>query len=174
MPIGSPKPGLVMTHPFSQGDFTKRSDEALDLIHRLWELKRGTRPLPSRADFTLHDLRPVIHNVSFIGIEREAGGAVRYKIKFMGDGLVQVLGNHIGNFIQASFDRRVAEKFRKHFGQAEAAAVPLRFSGTMTELKRTHLQHRTLIAPLSDNGTVIDGHICSIFWGASEDVDMRQ
>ena len=174
MPIDSQQFRLVMMHQFSQGDFAKRSDEALDLIHRLWELNRGTRSLPSRSDFTLHDLRPVIHNVSFIGIERDERGAVRYKIKFMGDGLVQVLGNHIGSFIQASFDRRVAEKFRKHFGQVEAAAVPLRFSGTMTELRRTHLQHRTLIAPLSDNGKFVDGHICSIYFGASEDVDIRQ
>ncbi|MBU6445022.1 MAG: PAS domain-containing protein [Alphaproteobacteria bacterium] len=161
-------------HHFPQGEFAKRSKEALDLIHCLWNLKRGDRPLPSRSDFTLHDLRPVIHNVSFIGIERDERGAVQYKIRFMGDGLVQVLGNHTGSFIQTSFDQRVAEKFRKHFGQVEAATVPLRFSGTMTELKRTYLQHRTLIAPLSDNGKFVDGHMCSIFFGASEDVETRQ
>lgn len=163
-----------MMHQFSQREFAERSDEALDLIRHLWEVKRSARSLPSRSDFTLHDLRPVIHNVSFIGIERDEHGAVQYKIKFMGDSLVQILGNHIGSFIHTSFDRRVAEKFRKHFCQVEAATVPLRFSGTMTELKRTYLQHRTLIAPLSDNGKFVDGHMCSIFFGASEDVETRQ
>ncbi len=76
-------------------------NSTLETARQLRESKRDHADFPRRSAFPLRDLRSVIHHLAVIGIsiEDEAECPHRCRIKFMGDVLVRVLGNHAGQCV---------------------------------------------------------------------------
>ena len=139
-------------------------DSTLETARQLWESKRDQADFPPRSAFSLRDLRSVIHNLAFIGIEGEAESLHRYRIKFMGDELVRVLGNHTGEFVMDAFRPPRAKKLCDHFAEAERTRVPMTLFGAMSEGGDDHLEHHTLIAPLAEDGASLDGFMVVILF----------
>ena len=75
----------------------------LETARQLRETKRDHADFPRRSAFPLRDLRSVIHHLAVIGVgigvEDEAECPHRCRIKFMGDAIVRVLGNHAGQCV---------------------------------------------------------------------------
>ena len=55
----------------------ERAKDKLKALLDLWQEKRGTRPLPSRDDFPVSQLRPWLGNLALIDL---TGGAPRFRL----------------------------------------------------------------------------------------------
>ena len=128
----------------------------LETVRQIWAAKRDQGNFPQRSAFSLRDLRSVIRHLAFIAIESGTEPLNRYRIKFMGDELVRVLGAHTGQLVTDAFMPLRAQKLGAHFAEAEHARVPLTMFGTMSQGGHDHLAHHTLIAPLAEDGASID------------------
>jgi hypothetical protein len=136
-------------------------EDVLEAVRQIWEAKRGRADFPRRSEFSLRDLRRVIHHLAFVAIEGEL-----YRIKFMGDSLVQALGNRIDQFVTDAFVPPRAKKLCQHFAETECARVPITICGAMSEGGDGHRMHHTLIAPLAEDGVSIDGFMIVILFGS--------
>lgn len=136
-------------------------EDVLEAVRQIWEAKRGRANFPRRSGFSLRDLRRVIHHLAFVAIEGE-----RYRVKFMGDTLVQALGNHTDQFVNDAFVPPRAKKLCKHFAEVERARVPMTICGAMSEGGDDHRMHHTFIAPLAEDGASIDGFMVVILFSS--------
>lgn len=72
--------------------------EHLASLEALWNLKRGTRLLPSRSDFTPEDLRPWLGNLAVVAVEREP--RLRFLVTLSGTQLDDYRGHGVtGQYI---------------------------------------------------------------------------
>src|SRR5437762_4482559 len=76
---------LTITHP------------RLKTLHTLWDLKRGSRRFPARADFAFKDLRQWLGHIALVDVAQKP---TRFRIRLLGTRLVKYAGaDHTGQWI---------------------------------------------------------------------------
>jgi len=73
---------------------------------RLWELKRGTRPMPSRSDFDPSELATLLPDIFLVDV---LPAPAHYRFRLMGKNVVSFHGdNFSGKTFAECFEPRVA------------------------------------------------------------------
>jgi hypothetical protein len=131
---------------------TPQLKAALDI----WELKRGTRTMPSRADLSIRDLKSVASNLAFLEILRE-GQSFRLKARLVGAELERFMGKPMtGSFLDDAVPAPFAEKWLALWTPAIDERAPTRTVGRVEFANKEYYVSETLHAPLGSDGETPD------------------
>ena len=116
-----------------------------------WELKRGARIMPCRADFGLRDLRFALPNVAVVALVREAA-RTRFQVCLMGTQLETYVGPLTGKFIDESLPKAIAEKWSSLLSIAAETRRATRSAGQVEVGGKNQYVFEKFCAPLADDG----------------------
>lgn len=126
----------------------------LDFFLRYWNAKRGQRPMPSRADIRVRELKPHLGWVSLIDVLPEAKD---FRFRLVGSHVSQYfLGDGTGKTLSEAFAQS-PKAFVEHvfwiYRTVAQSARPLRISGPGASLRgQLFPDYDSLYLPLSDDG----------------------
>ena len=126
-------------------------DPGYEQLLKLWRTKAGNRKMPSRSDITPRDLKDILRNVFML--ERVSQHPPRYRWRLGGTGLVDVLGENTGKFLDESIPREHLPRWVECADMILEGGQPLRFLGRVHISGREYLDAENLYVPLAnDNG----------------------
>ena len=143
---------LELTIVYGAGAADLAHDKALLDLFTLWQSKRGTRALPSRADFSHQELRPWFGNLALL--EAVDGGA-DFRFRLMGMNLVSEVGfDHTGRLMSEHPNKTLIPHFLAVHRETLKRRTPIlaEHKPEVDAVKR----RRRLILPLARDGEVAD------------------
>jgi len=151
------------------------SDQRLQALFTYWSSKRGTRPMPSRADIDPGDLRPLLPHLMLLDVV-DAGSDMRYRLvgteveRHLGR---PVTGRLLGDLVSGAYRDYVLSLYRRVIADKAPVYSENSFDrdrgdyGMIAEFKRVH----RLMLPLARDGRTIDMVLCGQIFTTNHDPD---
>ncbi len=124
------------------------SSPALRALYDLWLDKRGSRPAPSRSDFTIEDLRPWLGHLMILDCD---GEDISYRL--YGTELVRIFGFDLTGRRVADCVPLIGQKPALEYREVIRSARPIYISRSSPSA-REYLLMDKLALPLMDGGKV--------------------
>jgi hypothetical protein len=133
---------------------------------RDWEDRRGGREFPSRKDFTPHDLKYIMGNLSLIDVTYDS---LRFRYRLHATNLSLRMNKEMTN--KSIDDIPIpdhAMRVRKHFSEVVRRRVPVVYKrgSSDSDFPDDHLPQdcEVLVLPLSSDGKTIDILMSAMVW----------
>lgn len=134
--------------------------EEIASLEAYWRLKRGSRRLPSRADFAPEDLRPWLGNLAMVAVEREP--TLRFRVTLSGTQLDEYRGRDItGQYIDAIGHAITATL--PHYLASLESREPSRFLHDNSSNSAVYSTMVKLLLPLGEDGHTVDRFMVAIY-----------
>ncbi|HEX6959608.1 MAG TPA: PAS domain-containing protein [Ferrovibrio sp.] len=130
-------------------DSTVPAHPQLEALRRLWMEKRGDRPAPGRADFTIEDLRPWFGHLMIL--DCLPGGDFRYRL--YGSDLAMQFGFDLTGRDVSEASRMIGEKPLEEYREVLFSGKPLYVSRSSPSSHK-HLCVDKLALPLADGSAI--------------------
>ena len=124
----------------------------------LWERKRGNRPFPARADFTVEDLRPWIGRLNLVAVEADDGRFLVFCQESLQRYGREMTGRRMSDFEPAELAQAAVADHRAFMaggGRPMAKTVSGPFGGRVLGWAR-------LAVPLATVGATIDKYFVAL------------
>jgi hypothetical protein len=133
-------------------------DPFLKRVYSSWNMKRGERLMPSRADVELNlipDILPHLFIVDVLSLPR------RYRVRLAGSDVVTEYGEEITGRLmdELDFDER-SMPILQDYDRACRERQPVATRWNYTKHSGRHLTYERLILPLADDGVKVDCLLC--------------
>lgn len=123
----------------------------LKQLLQVWNEKRASVSVPSRADFGIRDLYFALPNIAIVAcIHKE--GRRRFRVQLMGSQLDAYVGPMTGKFIDEVLPGGIAEKWSTIWSGALAANGPHRSAGQVEVAGKGYYVFEKFCAPLRADG----------------------
>lgn len=120
----------------------------------LWQSKRGDREFPSRADFTIEDLKPFFGWVTITEIEHDP---FRIKYRLIGTKITTLANRDVtGRYLDEVYSPEVYGELIKGYRAVLERRMPVRVTARYRHIEKDYLSIDSLLAPLSNDGKSID------------------
>ncbi len=123
------------------------SNQKLAALKELWELKRGDRKMPSRADLSVFDLKPWLGNLALVDLPESGQG----RFRLCGINLFLRFGGDVTGRDVAALTKDVGESIRSSTTQTQKLGSPTE-GRHICILNGQRVTFDELILPLSDDG----------------------
>lgn len=153
---------MLQIHPPSLGV----RDARLTRLLADWEARRRGRAFPSRADFTPHDLKYLIGNLSLLDV---VYAPLRFRYRIHATKLGQHIGIEMtGKWVDESPNPAHVAGATSHFTEVIEQRTPIVYR-RMHEFVTDSLPHNceVLALPLASDGTTIDMLMSAFVWDAA-------
>ena len=122
-------------------------------LRDIWQMVRGERDMPVRADLTARILGRHLQNLTFV--ERVQGeGEHRYRFRMYGSTLARYIGDCTGKFLDEAVPPSFGTVWRETYDTVIAARRPLRFMARFRASELEHIVAECFVAPLAgDDGS---------------------
>jgi len=100
--------------------------ELIDLV-ALWQSLGQESPVPPRAQFSPHVLKPHLRSVSIYERVHHENGARTYRVRLMGSSMTEVLGNLTGQCLDENIPPSFLPRWYAALDATLDAEAPLRF-----------------------------------------------
>ena len=137
MMADSVRPEITIAHP------------QLRMLWELWERKRGSRAAPSRADFSVEELRPWLGHL--IIVDCLDGDDFRFRL--YGTTLVGIFGFDLTNRLLSEVTGQIGDRPAAEYQQVRRFGAPF-YVARRSPSAREYLTMDKLALPLMDNGVV--------------------
>ncbi|SRR5579875_62375 len=138
-------------------------DPQLRRLHGDWERWRNGRLFPSRADFTPHDVRYLIGNLSLLDV---VYNPLRFRYRLHATRLAQRIGLELtGQWVDAIPNAAHAAGAQTHFAEVIEQRAPVVYR-RIQEFITDNLPHNCeiLALPLANDGATIDMLMSAFVW----------
>ena len=138
-------------------------DTRLRRLFEDWEARRRGREFPARADFTPHDFRYVIGNLSLLDVRHNP---LRFRYRVHATNLAHRIGMELtGKWVDEIPNSVHADGARTHFTEVVERRMPIVYRREH-EFVTDNLPHdcEILALPLSADGRVIDMLMSAFVW----------
>lgn len=128
-----------------------------------WEARRHGREFPGRADFTPHDFRYLIGNLSLLDVRHNP---LRFRYRVHATNLAHRIGVELtGKWVDQIRNRGHAEQARIHFTEVIERRMPIVYR-RQHEFVTDNLPHdcEILALPLAADGCSIDMLMSAFVW----------
>ncbi|MGH7014718.1 MAG: PAS domain-containing protein [Stellaceae bacterium] len=139
-------------------------DARLARLHGDWDARRRGREFPSRADFTPHDFKYLIGNVSLLDVTYEP---LRFRYRLHSTHLAQRIGVELtGKWVDEIPNASHAEGANGHFTEVIRRRTPIVYR-RVQEFVTDNLPYNCeiLALPLARDGHTIDMLMSAFVWG---------
>jgi len=150
---------MLQIHPPSLGI----RDVRLTRLLTDWETRRRGREFPSRADFTPHDLKYLVGNLSLLDVVH---APLRFRYRIHATRLAQRVGVEMtGKWLDESSNPAHVSGATNHFTEVIERRTPIVYR-RVREFITDKLPHNCeiLALPLAADGTTIDMLISAFVW----------
>ncbi|MDE1904699.1 MAG: PAS domain-containing protein [Alphaproteobacteria bacterium] len=150
---------MLQIHPPSLGI----RDARLTRLLADWEARRHGRTFPARVDFTPHDLKYLIGNLSLLDV---AYAPLRFRYRIHATRLAQRVGVEMtGKWVDESPNRAHVSGATSHFTEVIERRTPIVYR-RVREFVTDKLPHNCeiLALPLASDGTTIDMLMSAFVW----------
>ena len=134
-------------------------DERLGALLALWDARRGTRPMPARADFTFEDLLPWVGHLALLDV---VGTGEDFRYVVYGTRLVETFGFDLTGRSARDAIALIGPQPLAEYQRVAATRVPDHVS-RMSPANKEHLTITKLALPLSSDGTMVDKIVSVIY-----------
>jgi hypothetical protein len=125
----------------------------LHAMRSLWDSIVTEGRLPRRSEFTARLLKPHMANLNILGIEAEAGCPYRYRHRYVGTGVVAVLGELTGLRCEDFLPPQLVPRTVRCFDAVVAGRRPVRVLTRFLHERANYLTAEAFVAPLAEDGT---------------------
>ena len=131
-------------------------------LYEYWDMKRGDRPMPSRADIDPIDIRFVIGNVILVDVIE--GEPLKFRIRLHGTNLSErVRFDLTGKMLDEMPWAEFRDLTQASFTRVAMTRQPLHAQrDRILDNRRRH--YETLILPLSSEGERVDRILCGLYY----------
>jgi hypothetical protein len=129
---------------------TPQLREVLDL----WQARREGRTMPSRQEFTLHDLKNVAPNMALIDFVQ--GDVPRFRFRLVGSYIERFMAPAQGKFLDEAFPAKFVRKWGTLWQTAINDRKPLRLFCRVEFNNQQFKIAETLLLPLASDGETPD------------------
>jgi hypothetical protein len=123
----------------------------LKQLLQIWNEKRASANVPSRADFSIRDLYFALPNIAIVACIHQ-GSRRRFRVQLMGSELDAYVGPMTGRFIDEALPERIADKWSTIWSAALAANGPHRSAGRVEVAGKGYYVFEKFCAPLRADG----------------------
>ena len=137
--------------------------EKLRRLHRDWDLRRGGRKFPARADFNPWDLKYIVGNLSLIDVLRDP---LRFVFRLHATGNAERIGVDLtGKEVAMMPTAKLAARVRAHYELVVATGAPVaqHRDGRFDE---RDWDYEVLVLPLSNDGAAINMLMSALVWNS--------
>jgi hypothetical protein len=128
---------------------TRFDDPELNRLLALW-YEKAAYGFPTRSDFGLKQLKPVLPDVSII--ERvHAKSGPRYRVRLVGTAIAQSFGEQTGKFIDDFVPSELMDRWAGGYDAILATGKPIRVVNKFALPQVNYLYGEALSAPLADS-----------------------
>lgn len=125
----------------------------LGLLHH-WEAKRGSRPMPARADFRPEEMQTFLGHIFLVDVENEPR---RFRFRLIGTEIVTSYGVELtGQYTDRVHPPAYRAMVERHYGQVAEHARPMVHRMRFSEHPGKIHQLTRLAMPLSDDGSQVN------------------
>ncbi len=124
------------------------TDHFYDHLLEVWRAKAGERPMPQRSAITPRDLKGILPNI--ILAERTERNPSRYRVRLVGTGLTDIVGNGTGKMIDEVVPPDLAARWVECCDLVLDGGQPMRFLGRVHLQGREYLDAENLFVPLAN------------------------
>lgn len=125
----------------------------LKTLHTFWDLTRGSRRYPARADFAFKDLRQWLGHIALLDVFRKP---LRFRVRLLGTHLVDYAGaDYTGRWLdECVAPEAVAEMLEPFIACIESGAPVFRHSRYINPRATKSVLERLLLPCSSDQKTI--------------------
>ena len=125
----------------------------LKTLHTFWDLTRGSRRYPARADFAFKDLRQWLGHIALIEVAQKP---LRFRIRLLGTHLVEYAGrDHTGQWLdECVAPEQVDDALEPFIACVKAGAPVFRISRYVNPRASKSVLERLLLPCSSDQKTI--------------------
>jgi hypothetical protein len=136
-------------------------DPDLVELHQLWEIKRGERLMPSRADFDPSEFRKLLPTIQLYDVGRAEG---IYRVRLVGSALVALAGrDNTGKPPGYGLPEADARAIVEILNLVVRRRAPLFGRGRVHWITgKSHRKYEGSVLPLSDDGTSVNMILCAL------------
>jgi hypothetical protein len=143
-----------------QGNW-RELDEALNLeserlkqMLALWELKRGSKDIPNRADFDIGELMQFDGRVALIDVEHDP---MRFRFRLVGTHITQTLErDSTGQYLDELYSPELLAVAVKSYEFCVERKRPIRAFGHMAHADKDYVRFEAIDMPLSLTGDRVE------------------
>lgn len=135
--------------------------EELRSLEAFWHLKRGDRALPSRCDFTPHDLRPWLGNIAVVAVEGQRD-ALRFRVVLSGTQLDSYRGHGITGLYIDEVPRNVCGT-TQYFKACVEYRAPMYVLHDNSPNSAIYTRLGKMLLPLSEDGVTVDRILVAMY-----------
>jgi len=150
-------PSTVDPPPLVRGVVTLQSPDDPDFLDlwRLWELKRGNRPLPSRSDLEPWEFKPLLPDIFLVDV---LPPPARYRFRLLGESVVRFHGhNFTGRTFQECFQPLAAAQLTALFDAVVAGRAPIfRTGAAYWWTEKQYEMYQSCAFPLAADGRTVN------------------
>ncbi|GHF28990.1 hypothetical protein GCM10017044_25300 [Kordiimonas sediminis] len=128
----------------------------LKTLHALWYSKSQNGSIPSRKDFSMTDLKPILQNIFIYELLYEGAEIVNLKVALIGTFLTLQYGEFTGKKLSDYPDTDIVKRVFEFSRQCSLARKPLCFKVEMFSAGRPYVSAETIYCPLSSDGDKVD------------------
>jgi hypothetical protein len=144
----------------------------LNAVRDAWEIKRGSRQMPSRGDFGIADLKSALSNVALLDII-PGENRTRFKTRFMGSELDTQITPMTGHYADEVLPAFFLDKWTSIWMKAIEGCQPLRSISRAEFKDRRYSFVETIYAPLADDGATPNIILIGLFYHEVDAPDPR-
>jgi hypothetical protein len=115
-----------------------------------WQLRRGERAMPNRADLDPVAMRSFTEHVGLVEVRRDTSAEVDYFIRRAGTRWEDVFGAMTGRLIQEFLPPEVETRWRQVFDAVCQKKAPLRVTTDILFQNKSWLEAELFVGPLGD------------------------
>jgi len=135
-------------------DLADLPDGRLAVVRSIWDLARGTRPMPKRGAILPEDLRGALGYVNIVEVEREP---LRFRFRLIGGEVASAYGRDMtGRPVDEVEPEPYRDLLMRQFADVVAEGAPLLHEVRFVQDWRDHWLVR-LSLPLSEDGDEVTG-----------------
>ncbi len=136
-------------------DITGPADPILVRIFDYWSMKRGARPMPSRADIDPTELRSLVTHVMLYDVVLPGP---RFFIRLVGQAIVDFVGvNNAGKWAPDTLPPPAAARMVEILGSVVTNRAPrFRAGYAYWQLDKSYRKFEACFLPLSSDGETVD------------------
>ena len=159
--------GLKAQFPAAQParDF---SHPNLGAMCAIWRAARGSRRLPSRADFTARLLKPYLRDIVILDVEGERAGRRRYRHRYIGSAIVELIGEETGRYLDELVAPDEMPRWSQAFDKVVDEGEAVRFERDVALAPFVRLKAESLVLPLSDDDVRVNRLMTVTYFTRSE------
>lgn len=121
-----------------------------------WQERRGTNPMPKRADLSPHGMKSFLSLVSLAEQDKSADGKVRWRTRLQGSDLDRMHGAMTGRYVDEVIKGEMYTRWIATIQFVVDSWSPMRFVSEIASPDREPVVMETMLAPLSSDGSAFD------------------